>query len=96
MAIMAQPEHQAIALIEDFLFNYHRSKLLFGPILFEFDDAMKECDGEHLHDIYKFGLLIFKANSKTKYLYDILLYLVKLAGLICHKRSSQSQVEQVL
>ena len=82
---MAQPDNEEITSTEDFLFNYHRSKLLFGLTLFEFDDAIKEGDGERLHDIYKFAPLIFKANSKTKYSYVILLYLVKLAGLMSQK-----------
>ena len=46
---------------EDFLFNYHQAKLTFGLILFEFDDAIKEGDGDRLHDFYRFGLLWFKA-----------------------------------
>ena len=82
---MAQPDNEEITSTEDFLFNYHRSKLLFGLTLFEFDDAIKEGDGERLHDIYKFALLIFKGNGKTKYSYVILLYLVKLAGLMSQK-----------
>ena len=82
---MAQPDNEEITSNEDFLFNYHRSKLLFGLTLFEFDDAIKEGDGERLHDIYKFALLIFKANGKTKYSYAIILYLVKLAELMSQK-----------
>ena len=70
---------------EDFLFNYHRSKLVVGLTLFEFDDAIKEGDGERLHELYKFALLIFKAKGKSKYLYVFFLYLVKLGGLLSEK-----------
>ena len=31
---------------EDNLFNYHQTKLVFGLILFEFDDAIREGDGQ--------------------------------------------------
>lgn len=62
---------------EDYVFNYHQAKLTFGLILFEFDDALKEGDGERLHDLYKFALLLYKAYHKTKYAYVVLLYLVK-------------------
>ena len=70
---------------EDFLFNYHKSKLVVGLTLFEFDDTIKEGDGERLHKLYNFALLIFKANGKSKYSYVIFLYLVKLGGLLSEK-----------
>ena len=70
---------------EDFIYNYHESKLVMGLTLFEFDDAIREGDGERLHDLYKLALLLFKANRKSKYAYVILLYLVKLAGLVSEK-----------
>ena len=82
-----ETEDQSTSSSEDFLFNYHRSKLVMGLILFEFDDAIKEGDGGRLHDLYKFILLVYKVNGKTKYSYVILLYLVKLAGLLSEKGS---------
>lgn len=70
---------------EDYLFNNHRAKVVMGLTLFEFEDAIKEGDGVRLHDLYKFALLLYKANGKSKYSYVILLYLVKLAGLMSEK-----------
>ena len=67
---------------EDCLYNYHRCKLAFGLLLFEFNDAIKEGDGQRLYELYKFALLIYKANGKTKYSYVILLYIVKIAALL--------------
>ena len=49
---------------EDYLFNYRRSKLAFGLILFEMDDAIKEGDGRRLHDLYKFALLIYRHTGR--------------------------------
>jgi len=70
---------------EDHLYNYHRSKLVLGLTLMEFDDAIKEGDGKRLHDLYRFALLLFKAHHKTKYSYVVLLYLVKIAGALSEK-----------
>ncbi len=41
---------------EDYLFNSHNSKLSFGLILLEYNDAIEEGDGERLHDLHKFAL----------------------------------------
>lgn len=73
-------EHNESA--EDYLLNYHRAKLAFGLILFEFNDAIKEGDGERLHDLYKLAVLLYKAYGKTKSAYAVLLYLVKLEGIL--------------
>ena len=67
---------------ENFLFNYHQAKLTFRLILFEFDDAIKEGNGDRLHDFYRFGLLLFKAYGKTNYAYVILLYLAKIKAIL--------------
>ena len=67
---------------EDHLRNYHCAKLTFGLILMEFNDAIKEGDGERLLDVYKVALLIPKANGKSKYAYEVLLYLVKIYGIL--------------
>ena len=77
-----EEEEKEESVGEDYLFNYHRSKLAFGLILFEMDDAIKEEDGRRLHDLYKFALLIYKAYGKTKYAYAVLLYLVKIEAIL--------------
>ena len=65
----------------DHLYNYHCSKLKFGLLLFDFNDAVKEGDGQKLHDIYKLALLLYKSGSHFKYAYVVLLYLMKIAAL---------------
>ena len=67
---------------EDYMFNYHTSKLVFGLTLFEYHDSIKEGDGERLLDLYRLLLLLFKANHKTKYAYACLLYLVQLEAIL--------------
>lgn len=65
----------------DHLYNYHCAKLKFGLILFDFNDAVQEGDGQRLHDIYKLALLLYKSGGHFKYAYVVLLHLVKIAGL---------------
>ena len=70
---------------DDFLYNYHRAKLTFGLVLFEFNDAIKEGDGQRLFELYKLALLLYKVNEKTKYSYVILRYLVQISALLSDK-----------
>ncbi len=72
---------------EDHTYNYHRSKLAFGLILFDYHDTIKEGDGERLFDIYKVCLLLFKANKKSKYAYAVFLYLVKIVAILSKKEA---------
>jgi L1 cell adhesion molecule like protein len=66
----------------DYLFNYHNAKLLYGLVLMEFNDAVKEGDGERLFELYKLCLLLYKSTGHTKYSYIVLNHLVKLTSLL--------------
>ena len=66
----------------DYLYNYHRGKLNFGLILFEFNDAVKEGDGNRILDIYKMALLFYKAGGHSKYAYVVLLYITKVVAIL--------------
>lgn len=65
----------------DHLYNYHCAKLKFGLLLIDFDDAVREGDGQRLHDIFKLALLLYKSGGHFKYAYAVLHYLVKIAAL---------------
>ena len=65
----------------DPLYNYHGAKLKFGLILFAFNDAVQEGDGQRLHDIYKLALLLYKSRGHFKYAYVVFLYLFKISAL---------------
>lgn len=65
----------------DHLYNYHNGKLRFGLILFEFNDAVQEGDGQRLHDLYKLALLLYKSGGHSKYACAMLLHLVKIEAL---------------
>ena len=67
---------------EDFIYNYHRGKLAYGLVLFEFNDAIKEGDSDRLFDIYKMALLLYKVGGHYKYVYVVLLYLVKINAVL--------------
>ena len=38
---------------EDYRYNYHCAKLTFGLILMEFNDCVKEGDGDRLFSLYR-------------------------------------------
>jgi hypothetical protein len=67
---------------EDYVYNYHRGKLAYGLILFEFNDAVKEGDGDRLFDVYKMALLLYKVGGHYKYAYVVMLYLVKVMAVL--------------
>ena len=73
---------------EDYIFNYHRSKFTFGLLLFEFEDAVKEGDGNRLLNVYKFALLFYKCYGHHKYAYVIFLYLVKVEAAISEMQAA--------
>ena len=53
---------------------------MFGLLLLEFNDSIKEGDGERLLDVYKVALVLYKEYGKSKYAYEVLLFLVKIYG----------------
>ena len=66
----------------DYKFNYHQSKLVFGLLLRDFNDTVKEGDGEHLIDLYKLALLLYYSEKHTKYAYVVLLHLLKIVAIL--------------
>ena len=72
---------------QDYMYNYHCAKLTFGLILLEFNDAIKEGDGDRLFDIYKVVLLLYKAHGHFKYAYVVLLHLVKCICILPEKQA---------
>lgn len=78
----------------DYLYNYHRGKLAFGLILIEFNDAIKEGDGDRLFDLYKLALLFYKAGGHHKYAYVVLLYIVKVVALLSKSEACQLKLNR--
>ncbi|KAL9977306.1 hypothetical protein ACROYT_G014696 [Oculina patagonica] len=48
----------------------------------EFNDALKEGDGDRLFELYKLALLLYKTHGHYKYAYGVLLYLVKCIAVL--------------
>lgn len=67
---------------EDYRYNYHCAKLTFGLILMEFNDSIKEGDGDRLFELYKLALLLYKSHGHHKYAYVVLLHLVKCIAIL--------------
>lgn len=78
----------------DYLYNYHRGKLAFGLIVIEFNDAIKEGDGDRLFDLYKLALLFYKAGGHHKYAYVVLLYIVKVVSLLSKSEACQLKLNR--
>lgn len=51
----------------DGVFNYSHNILKTGLLLRDFQDAVKEGDGNRLERLWKFLMLLFKVTGKTKY-----------------------------
>ena len=91
----AQQQVESMCIINDSkpptdcTYNYHSAKLQFGLILFNFNDAVREGDGQRLHDIYKLALLLYKSGNHTKYAYVVLLYLAKLTAFYTESEAFQ-------
>ncbi|CAB4004389.1 hypothetical protein AC249_AIPGENE16794, partial [Paramuricea clavata] len=66
----------------DYKFNYHQSKLMFGLLLRDFNDTIREGDGEHLFVLYKLALLLYHSEKHTKYAYFVLLHLLKIVAIL--------------
>lgn len=73
--------------LQDNIYNYHRAKLCHGFVLADFNDAIREGDGERIISLYKILLLIFKTHGCTKYAYTTLLLLVKVSALLTRSQS---------
>lgn len=67
---------------EDYRYNYHCAKLTFGLILMEFNDCVKEGDGDRLFSLYRLALLLYKNLGHPKYAYVVLLHLVKCIAIL--------------
>ena len=62
----------------DGVFYYTQEVITYGLLLAEFEDAIKEGDGQRVIRCWRFFLLIFKASGRTKYALEaatLLIYL---------------------
>ena len=67
---------------EDFLQNYSKNALALCFIVKNFQDARKHGDGNRIIRLYKFLLLYFKIDGRTKYAYQSLHLLAQVSVLL--------------
>ena len=72
---------------QDTIFNYHKAKLCHGLVLANFNDTIREGDGERVISLYKILLLIYKSHGCTKYAYTTLMLLVKVSALLSESQA---------
>ncbi|XP_078343148.1 uncharacterized protein LOC144628902 [Oculina patagonica] len=82
-----EEEIPPIASSQDYIFNYHKAKLCHGFVLADFNDAIREGDGERVISLYKILLLIFKTHHCIKYAYATLLLLVRICALLSESQA---------
>ena len=51
-------------------------------MLFEFNNGVKEGDGDRVFDLNKLALLLYKTHGQYKYTYAVLMYLVKAIAIL--------------
>ena len=67
---------------QDYLYNYHTAKLTYGLLLLEFNDTVKEGDGERLFKVYRLAMLFYKKYGHVKYAYAVFLYLCQIKAIL--------------
>lgn len=75
-------ERSKTKLPQDNVYSYHKAKLCYGFVLADFNDAIREGDGERVISLYKIRLLIYKSHGCIKYAYTTLMLLVKITALL--------------
>ena len=73
--------------VVDARFNYACTRLSLGMLLFNFDDEVKEGDGERLLRCWKFMMLIFKAYNHTKYSFAALHMQISIKALLTPRQA---------
>ena len=56
---------------EDFIQNYHRALFCFNLLLANYNDAIREGDGERVMNCLSMSLLYFRCYGHTKYAYSV-------------------------
>ena len=67
---------------DDYIFNYSKNASVLGYLAKNFVDARKSSDGERLIRLYKYWLLYFKLDHRTKYAFKLLHLLAQVKNLL--------------
>ncbi|XP_077864340.1 LOW QUALITY PROTEIN: uncharacterized protein LOC144349697 [Saccoglossus kowalevskii] len=72
---------------QDGIFNYACVSISMGLLVRNFQDAIKEGDGERVIRLYKFLMLHYKADGRHKYALESLYLLVQIAAILPPKEA---------
>ena len=73
---------EKIIVYEDYLQNYSKNALALCYIVKNFQDARKHGDGDRVIRLYKFLLIYFKIDGRTKYAYQSLHLFTQISHLL--------------
>ena len=79
---------------DDGVSNYALAIIGYGLLASDFEDAYKEGDGERQIRLWKFFLLHFKANGRTKYSIEAFQLLAQVNALLTARKSTSVDLEQ--
>ena len=74
---------------DDAVYNYASAVIGYGLLANDFEDAYKEGDGERTIRLWKFFLLHFKANGRTKYALEAFNLIAKVNALLSARKAHQ-------
>ena len=75
------PENFSVEASEDKVFEYACCVLSAAMLMYEFDDAVREGDGDRVYRVWKYLLLLFRQHGRTKYALEALTLQLQCNGL---------------
>ena len=74
---------------EDFIYNYHTSRLQFGFFFLNLNDAIREGDAARLFGCFKFALLVEYNYKHSKYAYLLLHFFAKVLAVLSKEEAKR-------
>lgn len=75
------PQNFSVAASDDKVFEYACCTLAAAMLMYEFDDSVREGDGERVYRVWKYLLLLFRQFGRTKYALEALTLQLQCNGL---------------
>ena len=81
---MTMPENFSVTVSDDKVFEYACSVLSAAMFVYEFDDGVRQGDGDRMYRVWKYLLLLFRQFGRTKYALEALTLQLQCNGLPQH------------
>ena len=75
------PDNFNVTASDDKVFEYACCVLSATMLMFEFDDGVREGDGDRVYRVWKYLLLLFRQFGRTKYALEALMLQLQCNGL---------------